>query len=80
MAKGMETRGTGPLPGLKLLACASFLSGFCLELEEQSDSRAIWPPPGSGADFSSLPAQTLSAPLPRAPALFLTPNTAFGES
>lgn len=66
-------RGTGPLPGLKLLACASFLSGFCFELEERSDSRGYLAPPESGAEFSSLPAQTLSAPLPPAQPLFLSP-------
>lgn len=41
MVKGMEMRGTGTLPGLELLAFASFLSGFCFEEEEQSDSRNI---------------------------------------
>lgn len=57
MVKGMEMRGTGPLPGLELLAFASFLSGFCFEEEEQSDSRNILLHP---AKVLSPRAQTLS--------------------
>lgn len=37
-----RVRGIGPLPGLQLLVFASFLSSFCCEEEEQSDSRCIW--------------------------------------
>lgn len=85
MVKGMEMRGTGPLPGLELLVFASFLSSFCFEKEEQLYSRDIWSHPTEVLN-SSLPQpgpeQPATASFPQPP--FLTrphlPTLPFGES
>ena len=71
-----------PLPGLELLAVASFLSCFCFEEEKQSGSRGSLAPPDCAAEFSPLrpdPGQPCSSTLdPFLPHRTSTPNTALG--
>lgn len=90
---GAGEAGNRPLPGLELLAVASFLSCFCFEEEEQSGSRGSLAPPDWAAEFFSPPhppppcpdpgqprSSTLNA-FPRPPFLphrTSTPNTALG--